>query len=111
MVCPSPVVPKTPPQFPPPKIKTLEIPQYRYKFVPKREIIPLWRTKMKEFDRLSRIDALGLTDIQKLFCECYVLHFNRIRAVKESGSKCSTPCGCEWMALNPNRQNGKASQV
>lgn len=42
---------------------------------------------MKEFERHQKVDALKLTDIQKAFAERYVEHFNKSRAVKESGSK------------------------
>jgi len=42
---------------------------------------------MKEFDRHQRVDALKLTDLQKAFAERYVEHFNKSRAVRESGSK------------------------
>jgi hypothetical protein len=42
---------------------------------------------MKEFERHQRVAALQLTDQQKLFAERYVEHFNKSRAVRESGSK------------------------
>jgi len=45
---------------------------------------------MKEFERHQKVDALQLTDQQKLFAERYVEHFNKMRAVRESGSKALT---------------------
>lgn len=46
---------------------------------------------MKEFDRHTKIDSLMLTDQEKRFCERYVEHFNKARAVRESGSKTKYP--------------------
>lgn len=46
---------------------------------------------MKEFDRNSRVVALGLTDLQKAFAERYIEHFNGARAVREAGSKQTNP--------------------
>lgn len=46
---------------------------------------------MKEFDRAARVEALNLTDQQRRFCESFVMHFNKARAARESGSKSKNP--------------------
>ena len=65
---------------------------------------------MKEFERNQKVDALKLTDIQRTFAERYVEHFNKSRAVRESGSKCTSPPSVvakEWLN-NPNRPSGES---
>lgn len=42
---------------------------------------------MREFNRMTKIDLLMLTDQEMRFCERYVEHFHKARAVRESGSK------------------------
>jgi hypothetical protein len=64
---------------------------------------------MKEFDRNRRVVALGLTELQKLFAERYIEHFNGSRAVRESGSKASQPSvvAKEW----PNNQTRPSGEL
>jgi hypothetical protein len=46
---------------------------------------------MKEFDRHTKIAAIGLTEFQKSFAEHYVEHFNIAKAVREAGSQSKNP--------------------